>query len=530
MANWVDKVFIYEVNTRVWLNTLSRKYNHRITLDNVPDEAIDDLARPNVDMIWLMGVWQRSVFARQNALKYQHEYMGALPDLTPDDVIGSAYSIGAYVVDEGIGGREGLAHLRERFLDRGLQLILDYVPNHVGVDHPWINDHPDYFVQGTPANAKARPSDFFIHQQKGGKPTVFAHGRDPLFPGWEDTAQLNAFNPALRGAVTETLLDIAAQCDGARCDMAMLVMNDIFAGTWQGYLGGYERPEKDYWNEIIPQVREQHPEFMFIAEVYWDQEWAVMQQGFDFAYDKTLYDRIMENDVGKLRQHLLADIQYQQKMIRFIENHDEPRAYDRLGADRSFPAATLICTLPGATLLHQGQFSGRRIKLPVQIQRQPDEPFIEDLYNHYLKLLHETRDQLYENGQWYLFETHPFGGDRTHGNLLAYGWRERGKHYRLVVVNLTGVHSKAVTRLSFWRELGPSNWRLHDTINGTTYERTGKQMVNDGLYIELAPYESHIFRFERIFQPIAEQPVYSPKPKHVTQTLQLGRRRKSSGD
>mgnify|MGYP002336134975 CR=1 FL=1 len=504
MRRWADKLFIYEINTWVWLNKLSQQYGKKITLDNVPDEALDRLDKPNVDFIWLMGVWKRSEFARKNALKYMHEYVGALPDLTEDDVIGSAYSIADYQVDERIGGREGLAKLRARLKERNLGLILDYVPNHVAVDHPWVHEHPDYIIMGKPKDARERQSDFFRHKDKRGKTVVLAHGRDPYFPGWSDTAQLNAFNPALRDAVTETLKDIAQQCDGVRCDMAMLMMNEIFGGTWEGYVLGV--PETDYWPTIIPPIKEAHPEFMFIAEAYWNKEAQILQQGFNFVYDKTFYDRVMEDDVQHLRDHLVASIDYQKHMVRFLENHDEPRAYDRLGPEKSFPAATLICTLPGACLLHQGQFQGYLVKLPVQISRAPVEEDHADLYDHYLKLLKETRDPIYQNGQWYLFDLNSAGeDDETYFNLLAYGWRDEAKgNYRLMVVNITPMASYARLPLGFWGELAGSRWILHDVGDGATYERDGDEMTGEGLFIELKPFESHIFRFQRASQAETE--------------------------
>src|SRR5690606_28777944 len=188
------------------------------------------------------------------------------------------------------------------------------------------------------------------HESANGKSVVFAHGRDPYFPGWSDTAQLNAFNPGLRAAVVETLLDIASQFDAVRCDMALLVRNEIFANTWNGYVG--PTPKTDYWPTIIPQIRAQYPDFKFVAEVYWGREFDMLMQGFDYCYDKTLYDRVMDGDVPQVRAHLTASVDFQRHMVRFIENHDEPRAFDRLRQDKSFPAATLITTLPGACLLH----------------------------------------------------------------------------------------------------------------------------------------------------------------------------------
>ena len=496
MTRWSDKLFVYEVNTWVWLTSLSRHFGQRITLDNVPDEAFDDLARPNIDVIWLMGVWKRSEFSRRNSLKYKHEYVGALPDVTDEDIIGSAYSIGDYQVDERIGGRAGLAKLRSRLRDRGLQLMLDYVPNHVAIDHPWVHEHPDYIIIGKPKDLKERPSDFFRHKDRNGKNVVLAHGRDPYFPGWSDTAQLNAFNRALRQAVVETLKDIAEQCDGVRCDMAMLMMNEIFRSTWSGYTLG--EPETDYWPTIVPQVRESHPDFMFVAEVYWNKEYEILQQGFDFAYDKIFYDRVLEGNVPNLRAHLVASIDYQQHMMRFVENHDEPRAFDKLAHDKSFAAATLICTLPGACLLHDGQFTGRLVKLPVQISRQADEKIHQDLFDYYMKLLKETRDPIYQQGQWYLFELNPAGEtDGTHQNLLAYGWRFENQDYRLIVVNITATEAFARLPLGFWGEVAGHTWTLHDVSDGSSYDRPGDEMIEPGLFIELKPFESHIFRFER---------------------------------
>ncbi|HVU11548.1 MAG TPA: alpha-amylase family glycosyl hydrolase [Phototrophicaceae bacterium] len=492
-----NKHFIYQINTWVWLTSLSKRYGRTITLNDVPDRALDEIARHGLDMIWLMGVWKRSAAGRANSLKYKHEYLPVLPDLTDADVIGSAYSIADYSVDERLGGRAGLAKLRKRLKQRGLTLMLDFVPNHVGLDHPWLEAHPDYLVRGSAADLKNRKDDFFRYKPAQGKSIIYAHGRDPMFPGWSDTTQLNVFNPDLRQATIQTLLDIASQCDGVRCDMAMLLLNDIFANTWRGYVG--EAPPLDFWKEIIPPIKAKYPNFTFVAEVYWNKEYEILQQGFDYAYDKILYDRIMEGDVQKLRQHLLADLSYQDHMLRFIENHDEPRAYARLGAARSLAAATLICTLPGAVLLHDGQLTGRSVKLPVQIKRQPDEESHDELEDYYMRLLREVRDPIYQQGDWYLFEMRPIAeGNYTHQNLLAYGWYEQGKDYRLIVINLTPHSSQGRVNLSAWPWLEGAEWQLYDVTDDEEYERAGAVMTKEGLTILLGAYEAHVFRFEAV--------------------------------
>ena len=170
-----------------------------------------------------MGVWERSpagvAIANQNKGLLE-DFQRALPDFRSEDNVGSPYCVRRYVVDEHLGGAAGLAVARRALATRGLKLILDFVPNHVAPDHPWVVHHPKYFVQGTVDEARNDPGSFL---ETAGK--VLARGRDPYFPAWPDVLQLNAFQPGLRRAAIETLSDIARQCDGVRCDMAMLLIN-----------------------------------------------------------------------------------------------------------------------------------------------------------------------------------------------------------------------------------------------------------------------------------------------------------------
>jgi hypothetical protein len=492
---WPRKPFIYQINTWVWLNELSRKYRKPITLESVPDEVLNDLAALQVDAIWLMGIWTRSAAARQSALRYTHEYKPALPDLKQDDVVGSAYAVGSYQVDEWLGGRYGLAAFRKRLAAHGLKLLLDYVPNHVATDHAWVGVHTDRMLLGTPKLLEQRPDDFFSTRDAMGKKLVVAHGRDPHFSGWIDTAQINAFSPSARRAALNTLLDIASQCDGVRCDMAMLMLNEVFSRTWNGVVGA--APTTEYWAEIIPHVKEAHPEFLFIAEVYWDMEYRLHGLGFDYCYDKRLYDRLREGHNGDARMHLIADLKYQSKLVRFIENHDEARATTAFGVQRSRPAAVLVCTLPGATLLHDGQFSARKVKLPVQIGRAPDEAPDQTLMAFYRRLLTETRSPIYQHGNWRLFEVNPGHHDGSHHNLIAYGWHGEGDDFRLIVVNVSGVQSRGHVSLWAWTLIDSEAWVLHDVMDDSRYTRPGHSLHSPGLYVDLAPYQSHVFRINR---------------------------------
>jgi glycosidase len=492
---WARKPFIYEINTRVWLTELSRRCGTHINLYNVPDEILDELAAYKFDAVWLMGIWTRGEATWRSALNYVHEYRHALPDIREIDVAGSAYAIHYYEVEPLIGGRAALAQLRSRLRQRGIKLILDYVPNHVATDHPWIRTNPNYFVHRSVKALKRFPGMFFRAHDQHGNPYAVAHGRDPYFPSWIDTAQLNAFDPGLRQQVIHTLRDIASQCDGVRCDMAMLMLNGVFNQTWGSFIDD-PTPEVEFWDEVVPAVRQMYPDFLLMAEVYWGLEYTLQQQGFDYTYDKTLYDRLFTEDVSKVRVHLEAALAFQQRSVRFIENHDEPRAAASYGVEKSKVAATLVCTLPGAVLLHDGQFTGRRVKLPVHIARQPDEPRNADLEAFYRKLLKAARDGIFQNGQWRLLNT-------EHGQILAYGWRQ-GDNYRLIIANLSRHQAQDALNLIDWT--GSAAWTLKDMMN--TRRRS---QVNDGIVsVALEAYESRIFRLERIAEK--EKPDKSDKP------------------
>lgn len=513
-----DKPYIYEINTRVWLTSLSRKYQKTITLANIPTEELDIIASLGMNTVWMMGAWQRSPAARRSALNYVHEYRPALPDMTDEDVSGSPYAIYRYEVDHDMGGRRGMASLRERLAKRGLSLMLDFVPNHMSTDSPWITNYPGFFVQGTPGDYRRDNFGVFRTKDVWARTVYVCRGRDPYFAPWIDTAQINAFSLDLRQYVTETLLDIADQCDGVRCDMAMLMTNRVFEQTWSHYVT--DMPDTEYWRDIIPAVKDHYPDFIFAAEVYWDMEYDLIQQGFDYTYDKRLYDRVLEGDTEKIRVHLLADPQFQKSMVRFLENHDEPRAADTLGIDRQVGAAVLTFTLPGALLLFDGQLTGSKVKLPVQLGRAPDEPEHDGLLTFYLKLFDELQSEIYSVGDWSLLDMRPaWEGYATSGNLIAHGWQHPDSdEYRVIVVNMTNKPSQGIVDLSAWRGLQAGDWALYDVITEHVYERNGTDIQEGGLYVELGAYGFHLLRFVYIEpeDPADETDVPAkPEPVHL---------------
>jgi hypothetical protein len=489
MNPWPKNPVIYEINTWVWMEELFRRLNSPVNLGNVPAEEWDAIAALGVDAVWFMGVWERSPLGINIAMENEGlraEFQRVLPDLRPEDVVGSPYCVRRYLVDGHLGGREGLAFAREQLAKRGVRLVLDYVPNHLAPDHPWVSAHPEYFIQGSSEDLVRDPRSF-IQIEK----TVFACGRDPYFPAWPDVLQLNVFHPGFRRAAIETVSEIASQCDGMRCDMAMLFMNFVFERTWGQSAG--PRPDTEYWPELIGTVRREYPEVIFIAEAYWDLEWELQQQGFDFCYDKRLYDRLEHDGPESIRPHLSGDPTYQNKLVRFIENHDEPRAAATFSPAKQRAAAVTIATLPGARLFHEGQFEGRKVRLPVFLARRPEETADKELRGFYRKLLHAVNQPDLAAGEWSLCERSGWPDNQTHRNLLAWSWRQ-GEARHLIVVNLSDFPSQGLIKVP-WQELGGRAWRLMDELSGDSFDRNGSQILNPGLYINLAPWQFHFLRF-----------------------------------
>ncbi|HEX2569653.1 MAG TPA: alpha-amylase family glycosyl hydrolase [Polyangia bacterium] len=488
MNPWRKNPLLYEINTWTWLAGLTARLGRPVHLGAVPDEEWDTLARLGLDAVWLMGVWERSPGGRRVALEHpdlQREYRHALPDLRLADVVGSPYAVHRYRVDEHLGGPAGLAQAREQLARRGLGLVLDFVPNHVAVDHPWITEHPERFVQGREEDLTAHPNDFF---RAAGR--VYAHGKDPYFPGWTDTVQLDWFEPGLRQAMAATVADIAEMCDGVRCDMAMLLLGSIFGRTW----GERVRPvpPREAWSEVIETVRAGRPSFVFLAEAYWDTEWALQRLGFDWCYDKRLYDRLRDGHAGGVYAHLAGVQGDERGLVRFIENHDEPRVSALFDEPRHRMAAALTLTLPGAKLLHEGQMDGARVRLPVQLGRRPEEPANPELHRFYEALLGEVAHPVYHDGDFVLCHRWQRGGTEEH--LLGWGW-SLGDERRLIVVNLAPERSQGHVRVP-WPELAGRTVQLSDLITGERYQRDGGEMTGPGLYVSLGGYGVHVFRVQ----------------------------------
>ena len=474
---------IYEINTRIWLAELSRRLDRTITLDQIPIEEIDRITEFGFDLVWLMGVWELGEKATRTALNHpeqQTAYKEALPDFGPEDVQGSPYAPARYRVDPILGGDEALASFRDRLAKRGAGLILDFIPNHTGIDHHWIFDHPEYYVQGD-----GEPIPGYSFEAETSKGTrVIMHGRDPHFEPWTDTAQLNYRHAGAIEALKHELIAIAERCDGVRCDMAMLVLADVFENTWGVRADPLDLTADGYqfWPEAIRFVREGRSGFFFIAEAYWNREWDLQQMGFDYTYDKTFYDRLMAMDIKAFCGHLNADADYQAHSLRYLENHDEKRVAGSLAKEVAKALTVAAATVPGMMLIHDGQMEGRRARVPVQLKRRRDEAPDADLVNFHKKLLKALEHPAIRGGHWKRFLVKPaWPGNPSVEDLIVHYWTGDVNGV-LVAVNLSPNSAQGFTV----GDLGLSGRiDLKDYLSTEKYVRDADEIRAGGLYLEI---------------------------------------------
>lgn len=389
---------IFEINTR---------FQGR-TFEDVTESGLMELARLGFDCIWLMGVWQPSEGARR------------ISKLVSDDFEGSPYAVPIYKFNRDLGGKGGFQSLVRRAHKAGLAVIVDFVSNHMALDSPWIDKHPEFFIRSNTRVRKQATSDYFLH--KSGE--VIAFGRDPYFPPWHDTSQLDYTCDALRSKMIDELKWISRFADGVRCDMAMLVLRDYIRQQWYPLASDEEFDERmpaEFWGEAIASVKAERPDFKFIAEAYWDKEPNLRELGFDLTYEKKLYDGLVARDANRVAERLSLDLQSLRVSLSFIENHDEPRAAAVFGTAVNLASAALILALPGSVLIHEGQMEGKREKLPVQrVKPLTSEPPDPQLRAAYEQLLEVTSQAAFRDGDFQTFNAEAFG-------LIAFIRKDRGR-------------------------------------------------------------------------------------------------------
>ena len=479
---------LYQLHTRLWLHELTQSLGRPATLDDIPEAELSRLAGLGFDWLYLLGVWQTGLLglqlARSNHLLRQ-EIRQVLPDVSDDDICSSCFAITGYSVAPAWGGDAALQRLHRRLQRHGLRLMLDFIPNHTAIDHPWAHDHPEYYVPGSPALLRHAPRNYIKLQTHSGT-CLLAHGRDPYFPAWSDTLQLNYSQPALQAAMSDELQKAASLCDGLRCDMAMLVLPEIFERTW----GLASQP---FWPDAIARVKHSRPDFTFLAEVYWDLEATLLKQGFDYTYDKRLYDTLRDQHARPVREYLSAETGYQTCLARFLENHDEQRAAKTFPPGPHQAAALLTFFAPGLRFFQQGQLEGYRLRLPVQLCRAPVETpdaWVQSFYRRLLAALQAAQPQ---PGSWQLLTpAHAWQGNGSWDDFIGYSWDGvDGKHW-LAAINYAPHRSQAYLNFPF-HAVGGRTVQLRDWFSPAVYDRSVDELLENGLFLDLPEWGYHLF-------------------------------------
>lgn len=462
---------LLEIPARPWLAALSAAAGRRLTLAEVPDAELVRVAERGFHGVWLMGVWRTGREARRLALKYPTllaEYERLFPDWSLADVHGSPYAIAAYEASPALGGDPALDRLRERLRSHGLGLVLDFVGNHLARDHGWIDEHAEWFVRGTERDLARAPSDWFAHFGRE-RDAVFAHGRDPHFPGWSDTVQVDYRVRAAREEMARLAAALASRCDGLRCDVAMLLLADVFERTW-GAGSNDERGE--FWAEAIALVRRERPETVLLAEAYWGLESRMIDLGFDFAYDKGVLDLLTAPDLDNLRRASEVSYDVRRRRAHFLENHDEARAVTVFGESRLSAAALYAYTLPGLRFFYEGQAEGRSARVPIQIGRAPAEEDVPWCRTFYDSLFEALRDPAFHRGAWSAVQARPSApGDPTHESIFGNRWADAATTW-LALSNFSGAQARA--KISWTGAVGAAE--------------------AEEVSVELAPHEARLLR------------------------------------
>ena len=488
---------LYQINTRVALNELTGALGRPATLEDLPEALLEQIAGRGFSWLWLMGIWQTGPLGREIS-RHDPRVLASLerdlPGFRVEDISGSPFAVQAYDVHREFGDDRALARLRDRLARRGIRLLLDFVPNHVACDHPWVFDRPEYFIHGS-ANDLARSPQNYARVPTRDGPRIMAHGRDPNFDGWSDTLQLNHCHPGLREAQLGVLGRIAGRCDGVRCDMAMLLEPSVIQGTWGDRarpIDGTPATYAPFWTEAIAAIRRQHADFLFVAEAYWNLEWTLQEQGFDFTTDKPLYDRLRAGAAGPVRELLQATPAFRDRSLRFIENHDEPRAAALFAAAMHRAAAVVALFAPGLRLVHDGQIEGRRVHGSIHLARREAEAPDDGLRAFYDRLLAALARPEAHEGRWNLWRCRPaWDGNPTWDQFIVSTW-DRDKTCLLVVVNYGPSQAQCTVPIGL-SDLRGGRWMLVDLMSETRYECEGDELAGPGLILDLPGWGYQIF-------------------------------------
>jgi len=554
-AEWMPNLVLMAKNAYVWLDQLSKQYGRSIKhLDQIPDEALDQLADWGFTGLWLIGLWERS----QASARIKQSCGNP-------DAIASAYSLKDYRIADDLGGEEALNRLQTRCWQRGIRLASDMVPNHMAIDSTWIYEHPEWFVSlpyspfpsytfngqdlSNDGRGEIRIEDHyydrsdaavvFKYDDRQKNRTYFVyHGNDGTSMPWNDTAQLNYLDPNVREAVIRTILDVARRFPIIRFDAAMTLAKRHYQRLWYPLPGGGcdipsrsdfgmtqdafdQRMPEEFWREVVDRVAAEAPDTLLLAEAFWLMEgYFVRTLGMHRVYNSAFMNLLRDEDNAKYRQVMKNTLEFDPEILKryvnFMNNPDEDTAANQFGkGDKYFGICTLMATMPGLPMFGHGQIEGLTEKYGMEYKRaywdeQPDQSLI-DRHNWQTIPLLKQRYLFANVDNFYLYDFFTREG-MVDENVFAYSNRAGDERSLVVYHNRfgdtsgwvrasTGFMDKQagkIRQVDLGAGLGIPDKKdafliFRDRLNGLQYIRGCQEVARKGLFIQLDAYRAHVF-------------------------------------
>lgn len=552
-SDWMPKVVMMAKNSFVWLNQLSRQYGREIKhLDQIPDETLDELARWGFSALWLIGLWERS-----QASQTIKQLCGN------PDAVASAYSLERYQIAAALGGEHAYQNLSQRCAQRGIRLASDMVPNHMGIDSDWVHDHPDWFISldespypaysfnGPELSSNPKVSIkledhyysrtdaavvFKHYDHSTGKTRFIYHGNDGTNMPWNDTAQLNYLNPAVREAAIQTILHVARQFPIIRFDAAMTLTKKHFQRLWFPQPGsGGDIPSRaehamskeafdqampeEFWREVVDRVAAEVPNTLLLAEAFWLMEgYFVRTLGMHRVYNSAFMNMLRNEENAKYRQliksTLVFDPQILKRYVNFMNNPDEKTAVEQFGkGDKYFGICTLLATMPGLPMFGHGQIEGYSEKYGMEYYRpywdeQPDTGLIDAHRYNIFPILHR-RKLFAEVDHFRLYDFKP-NQHEVDENVFAYsnaadgqsalvvynnhfgnatGWIQTSAPYLVKDGNEGQLHTQNLPQALHLPENRDGFLIMRDQVSHKSFIRPLSEVHERGLFFSLNAYE-----------------------------------------
>jgi glycosidase len=561
-------VVLIAKSTYVWLAQMSRQYGRRIArLDEIPDEELTILARRGLNSLWLIGVWERS-----RASKTIKQLCGNT------DAVASAYSLFDYAIAEDLGGEAAYTNLRDRAYRHGIRLASDMVPNHMGIDSPWVVEHPEWFISRPeppyPAYSFNGPDlshdgrveikieDHYFEQsdaavvfrrrdRQSGETRYIYHGNDGTSFPWNDTAQLDYLNPAVREQVIQTILHVARLFPVIRFDAAMTLAKRHFHRLWfpgPGSSGAIpSRAEygmsqaqfnrcmpHEFWREVVDRVAAEVPGTLLLAEAFWLMEgYFVRTLGMHRVYNSAFMVMLRDEENAKYRSVIKNTLEFDpdimKRYVNFMSNPDERTAIDQFGkGDKCFGVTAMMATLPGLPMFGHGQIEGFTEKYGMEYQRprydeSPDHWMVERHQREIAPLL-QRRWLFAGSGNFRLYDFFLDSGS-VDENIFAYSNRNGGERALVVYNNRYGQTHGTIDFSAAYADKGANQLRQQrlkeglglsdnyssilawrDSLTGLQYLRRASDLAERGLTLDLHAYQCHVFLDWRELTSTAEQP------------------------